>query len=181
MSAKLIKAYKESSQRVKEELSFKSIMQVPKIEKVILSMGAGSVFSDSAKMEQAQDALTKIAGQKACLRSAKKSVAGFKVREGMKTGIMVTLRGERKWSFLDRLRNIALPRDRDFRGFKDKSFNGRAFSFGVKDYTIFPEVRELMKNYDILGMNITIVASNAHKEAFKGVLLGIGFPFKENS
>lgn len=163
---------------VKNTCNFSNVMEVPRFKKVVISMGAGAYFADSAKMEQAMNALTYIAGQKACFKSAKKSIAAFKVREGMKTGIMVTLRKKRMYEFLDRFRNIVLPRIRDFRGFDEKSMNGKAFSFGVKDYSIFPEVREFLKTTESLGLNITFVVNKNDPIAFKEVLLGLGFPFK---
>ena len=178
MKARLRETYKEIREEIKDKHGFSSVMQVPRIEKVVLSIGAGKIFADSSKMDSTQEVLSYIAGQKACFRTAKKSVAGFKVREGMKTGIMVTLRKANMYEFLDRLRNIALPRLRDFRGFNEKSFNGKSFSFGLKDYTIFPEVRALMKSYELLGVNITIVVNKNDEKAFKSVLLGLGFPFK---
>lgn len=178
MNARFHEMYKkEICPLVKKELGFKSVMQVPKLEKIVLSMGAGSYFADSAKMEQAMQALTYIAGQKACYRQAKKSIATFKVREGMKTGIMVTLRGNRMYEFMDRLRNIVLPRIRDFRGFDEKSINGKAFSMGMKDYLVFPEVREFLKNTDSVGLNITFVVNKEDPAAFKALMLGFGFPF----
>ena len=171
--------YNEICPTVQKALKFKSVMQVPRLEKIVISMGTGSIFTDSAKMEQALNALTYLAGQKACFRQAKKSISTFKVREGMKTGIMVTLRKSKMYDFVERLRNIALPRLRDFRGFNEKSINGRAFSFGLKDYSIFPEVKELVKNTDTMGLNVTIVVNKDDPIAFKELMLGFGFPFKE--
>jgi len=180
MSVRFCEMYKNDiSPAVAKKFKFSSVMQVPRLEKVVISIGAGSIFADSAKMEQALNALTYLAGQKACYRRAKKSIAAFKVREGMKTGIMVTLRKSRMYEFLDRLRNIALPRIRDFRGFDAKSMNGRAFSFGMKDYSVFPEVREFLKNTDTLGLNVTIVANKEDPQAFKELLIGFGLPFKD--
>lgn len=182
MSVRLLELYnKEVCPAVKKAMNFHSSMQVPRLEKVVLSMGAGSYFADSAKMEQAMNALTYIAGQKACFRTAKKSIAVFKVRAGMKTGIMVTLRKKKMYEFLDRLRNIVLPRMRDFRGFDEKAMNGKAFSFGIKDYLVFPEVREFLKNTESLGLNITFVVNQENPAAFKEVMMGLGFPFKGDS
>ncbi len=179
MNARFHDMYKKDiCPSIKKELGFKSIMQVPKLEKIVLSMGAGSYFADSAKMENAMQALTFIAGQKACYRVAKKSIATYKVRQGMKTGIMVTLRKKRMYEFMDRLRNIVLPRIRDFRGFDEKSINGKAFSMGIKDYLVFPEVREFLKNTESIGLNITFVVNKNDPSAFKALLLGFGFPFK---
>lgn len=171
--------YKEICPAITKKLNFKSVMQVPRMEKIVISMGCGSIFMDSAKMEQALNALTYLSGQKACFRAAKKSIAAFKVREGMKTGVVVTLRKVRMYEFLDRLRNIALPRLREFRGFDEHSINGKAFSFGLKDYSIFPEVREFLKYTDTLGLNITFVVNKEDPAAFKELLLGFGLPFKD--
>jgi large subunit ribosomal protein L5 len=137
MSVRLLDIYNNQiSPKIKESFNFSSIMEVPRLEKIVLSMGAGSYFADSAKMEQAFKALTHIAGQKARYCKAKKSIASFKVREGMNTGIMVTLRKSRMYEFMDRLHYVVLPRMRDFRGFDEKSMNGKSFSFGIKDYLI---------------------------------------------
>lgn len=182
MSVRLCEMYKKDiTPAITKKLNFKSVMQVPRLEKIVISMGTGSIFTDSAKMEQALNALTYLAGQKACYRQAKKSIAAFKVREGMNTGVMVTLRKVRMYEFLDRLRNIALPRLREFRGFNANSINGKAFSFGLKDYSIFPEVREFLKNTDTLGLNITFVVNKENPEAFKELLIGFGLPFKEHA
>lgn len=179
MSARFLDMYNnEICPNIKKSFNFSTVMQVPRLEKIVLSMGAGSYFGDSAKMEQALKALTYIAAQKACYRTAKKSIASFKVREGMNTGIMVTLRKEKMYEFMDRLRNVVLPRMRDFRGFDEKSINGKAFSVGIKDYLIFPEVRECAGNVDSLGMNMTFVVNKNDNKAFKALLLGFGFPFK---
>lgn len=179
MSTRFLEMYhKEICPAVKKTMNFGSIMEVPRLEKIVISMGAGAYFTDSAKMEQAHNALTYLAGQKAYFTKAKKSIAAFKVREGMKTGIMVTLRRNKMYEFMDRLRNIVLPRMRDFRGFNEKAMNGKAFSFGIKDYLVFPEVRELLKNTDSYGLNITFVANKDDPKAFKELLLGFGFPFK---
>jgi len=179
MSARFYDMYcKEICPTIQKSMNYKSVMQVPRLEKIVISMGAGSYFTDSAKMEQAMNALTFIAGQKACYRTAKKSIATYKVREGMKTGLMVTLRKKRMYEFMDRLRNIVLPRIRDFRGFEEKSINGKAFSMGIKDYLVFPEVREFLKNTESLGLNITFVTNKDDAPAFKALLLGFGFPFK---
>lgn len=162
---------------MKKEFNFSSSMSVPRFEKVVLSMGVGKIFGDSAKMDSALDALSYIAGQRACFRKAKKSVASFKTREGMKIGIVVTLRKSRMYEFLDRFRNMALPRMRDFKGFDKRSINGRSFSFGVKDFSAFPEVRELIKSNDILGLNVTFVLSSGDRESVCSLLRKFGFPF----
>lgn len=180
MSVRLSDLYrKDIVPSIKEKFKFSSVMQVPKLDKIVLSIGAGSFFNDTAKMEHAMSALSYIAGQKACFTKAKKSIAGFKVREGMKTGLFVTLRKDKMYEFLDRFRNISLPRMRDFRGLNESAINGRAFSFGIKDYAIFPEVRDLLKNTENIGLNITFVTNKNDKKAFKALLIGFGLPFKE--
>lgn len=178
MTTRLYDLYcKEICPALKKKFEYSSVMEAPRMQKIVLSIGAGSVFTDSAKMEQMLNALTYIGGQKACFTVAKKSVAGFKVREGMKTGMMVTLRKKRMYEFLDRLRNMVLPNIREFKGWNAKSINGKAFSFGLKDYTIFPEIREFLKNCDIHGMNLTFVFDKGNDAAIKELLLGLGFPF----
>ncbi len=180
MSARFLEVYKkEVVPSVFKEFNLKTVMQVPKIEKIILSIGAGSIFNDSAKMENALNALSYISGQKACYTIAKKSIATFKLREGMKVGMKVTLRSNKMYEFMDRLRNIVLPRLRDFRGFDQKSFNKKSYSFGLKDYTVFPEVREFLKSVDNLGLNVTFVCNQENEPMFKAVLMGLGFPFKD--
>jgi large subunit ribosomal protein L5 len=179
MSARLAELYNEKVvPSVKKAHNLKSNMAVSRIEKVVISVGMGDFFADTAKCNSCLQAVTYIAGQKACFKKAKQSVAAFKIREGMNVGAMVTLRKARMYEFLDRLRNMALPRMRDFKGFKVNSFNGRAFSFGLKDISIFPEVKDLMKTLDSFGLNITIVSNIDNKEIFKSVLLGLGFPFE---
>jgi large subunit ribosomal protein L5 len=180
MTARLREAYKcEIAEKIKKELKFSNVMQVPRFEKVVLSMGVGRIFQDSVKLEHAKDAITYISGQRAQFVQAKKSVAAFKVREGMKTGIKVTLRRDYMYEFLDRLRNIYLPRMRDFRGLDERSFNGNSFSFGIRDYNIFPEVREILKKNENLGLNVTFVVNQNNAQSFKMLLECFGFPFRE--
>jgi large subunit ribosomal protein L5 len=166
---------------LQSELGLKNPMEVPAIEKIIISVGAGFAMKDNKLMKNIEDTITTIAGQKATTVIAKKSVAGFKVREGMPVGVKVTLRGEKMYNFLDRLISIALPRVKDFRGVARNGFDGRGnYNFGLQEQLIFPEV-----SYDdimqIHGMNITIVTTtNSDKEAFL-LLEKMGMPFSKVS
>jgi large subunit ribosomal protein L5 len=139
--------------------SYKNIMQVPKIEKVVVNMGLGAAVTEPKILEEAVKELESITGQKASVRKAKKAISNFKLREGVSIGAMVTLRKERMYEFLDRLINVALPRVRDFRGLSDKSFDGRGnYTLGVKEQIIFPEIN-VDKITRVLGMDVTIVTS----------------------
>jgi large subunit ribosomal protein L5 len=161
-----------------EKFGYGTVMQVPRIEKITLNMGVGEAIGDKKVMEFAVGDMEKIAGQKAIVNKAKKSVAGFKVREGWPVGCKVTLRRERMYEFLDRLINIAIPRIRDFRGLSAKSFDGRGnYSMGVKEQIIFPEV-EYDKIDALRGMDITITTSAANDEECRALLDGFNFPFK---
>ena len=161
-----------------EKFGYKSNMQVPRIEKITLNMGVGEAIGDKKMMEFAVGDMEKIAGQKPIINKAKKSVAGFKVREGWPVGCKVTLRRERMYEFLDRLINIAIPRIRDFRGLNARSFDGRGnYSMGVKEQIIFPEV-EYDKVDALRGMDITITTSAANDEECRALLDGFNFPFK---
>ena len=163
--------------RLKEELGLDSIMQAPRIEKITLNMGVGEAKTDSKAMDSAIEELTTIAGQRAQVRRARKSVASFKIREGMPIGARVTLRGARMWEFLDRLISIALPRIRDFRGLSTSSFDGRGnYSLGVREQIIFPEI-----DYDsigaIRGFDIAITTSAQNDEQARALLSALGMPF----
>jgi len=161
-----------------EKFGYGTVMQVPRIEKITLNMGVGEAIGDKKVMEFAVGDMEKIAGQKAIVNKAKKSVAGFKVREGWPVGCKVTLRRDRMYEFLDRLINIAIPRIRDFRGLSAKSFDGRGnYSMGVKEQIIFPEV-EYDKIDALRGMDITITTSAANDEECRALLDGFNFPFK---
>jgi large subunit ribosomal protein L5 len=163
--------------QLKEKFGYSSIMEVPKVEKITLNMGVGEAKQDARMLEAAQEQLATIAGQKPNVRKAKKSVAQFKVREGMPVGLSVTLRNERAYEFLDRLTSIAIPRIRDFRGLNPRSFDGRGnYSMGVREQVIFPEI-----DYDaidqIRGLDITITTSaKTDAEAFT-LLAALGMPF----
>jgi large subunit ribosomal protein L5 len=163
--------------RLKDELGLASIMQVPRVEKITLNMGVGEAKTDSKALDAAIEELSTIAGQRAQVRKARKSIAQFKVREGMAVGARVTLRGARMYEFLDRLVAIALPRIRDFRGLNPGSFDGRGnFSLGVREQLIFPEI-----NYDdiqdIRGLDVTITTSAETDEQALALLLALGLPF----
>jgi large subunit ribosomal protein L5 len=157
--------------------SYRNIMQVPKIEKVVVNMGVGAAVTEPKILEEAVRELESITGQKASIRKAKKAISNFKLREGVNIGAMVTLRKERMYEFLDRLVNVALPRVRDFRGLSDKSFDGRGnYTLGVKEQIIFPEIN-VDKITKVLGMDITIVTSaKSDNEAYE-LLKSFGLPF----
>lgn len=160
-----------------EELGYKNIMAVPGMYKVVINMGLGDAGRDPKLLEEAVNELTDIAGQKPTLRKAKKSIANFKLREGMVVGCAVTLRNERMWEFLDRLINLALPRVRDFRGVSNKAFDGRGnYTLGVRDQLIFPEIN-YAKVTKAIGMNITIVTSAGNDREAKALLTRLGMPF----
>jgi len=177
MATRLREKYDNLKPELQQELGIQNKMQIPAIEKVIISVGAGFAMKDNKLMQNIQQTISTIAGQHASIIFAKKSVAGFKVREGMPVGVRVTLRGERMYAFLDRLISIALPRVKDFRGVPRNGFDGRGnYNFGLQEQLIFPEV-----DYDsimqIHGMNITIVTTTEDdKQAFT-LLEKMGMPF----
>jgi large subunit ribosomal protein L5 len=163
--------------QLKDELELRSIMQVPRVQKITLNMGVGEAKNDAKQLDSAVEELTIIAGQRAQVRRARKSIAQFKIREGMPIGARVTLRGDRMWEFLDRLVSIALPRIRDFRGLNPKSFDGRGnYSLGVREQLIFPEI-----NYDdvaqVRGLDVAITTTAETDEQGLALLRGLGMPF----
>ena len=162
-----------------KKLNYNNVMQVPKLQKIVVNMGVGAAASDAKVMEEAIRDLETIVGQKASVRKAKKDISNFKLRKGVNIGVMVTLRKERMYEFLDRFINVALPRVRDFKGLSDKSFDGRGnYSIGVKEQIIFPEINA-DKVLKVLGMDITFVTSaNTDAEAFE-LLQAFGFPFRK--
>ena len=163
---------------LKEKLSLKSIMSVPKVTKVTLNMGIGEAMNDKKLLERAVEDMTLIAGQKPLVTRARKSVANFKIRDGMPIGCKVTLRGDRMYEFLDRLIGIAIPRERDFRGLETKSFDGRGnYSMGIKEHIIFPEI-DYDKVDKIRGMDICISTSAIDDESGEALLRAMKFPFK---
>src|SRR6201987_2975905 len=164
---------------LKEELGLSSVMQVPQVAKVTLNMGVGDAKTDAKALDSAIEELTTIAGQSAQIRRARKSLAQFKVREGMAVGAKVTLRGARMYEFLDRLISIALPRIRDFRGLNPGSFDGRGnYSLGIREQIIFPEI-----NYDdiqqVRGLDVTITTSAETDDHARALLQALGLPFGE--
>lgn len=164
---------------LKEEFGYTNIMQVPKLEKIVLNMGLGEAVQNPKIIDGAVEELSRIAGQKAVVTKAKKSIATFKLREGMPIGCRVTLRGERMYAFLSKLVNIALPRVRDFRGMSPKWFDGRGnYSLGVKEQIIFPEI-DYDKIDKIKGLNITIVTSAPTNDEGRALLRLMGMPFKK--
>ena len=164
---------------LQQEFNYKSSMQVPGLEKVSLNIGLGAASQNNKLMEEALQELSLIAGQKAVITIAKKSIASFKLREGMPIGCRVTLRQERMWDFLDKLINFALPRVRDFRGISDRGFDGRGnFTLGIKEHSIFPEL-EVDRIDNPKGMNITIVTTAKTDREGKMLLDLLGMPFRK--
>ena len=169
----------ELAERLMDELGFSTVMQVPRIEKITLNMGVGEAKTEPKALDSAIEELTTIAGQRAQVRRARKSIAGFKIREGMPIGARVTLRGDRMYEFLDRLVSIALPRIRDFRGLSPRTFDGRGnYSIGIREQLIFPEI-----NYDdiaaIRGLDVAITTSAKTDEHALALLRSLGLPFAE--
>lgn len=177
--ARLKQFYKDSVvKKMTEQFGYTSVMQVPRIDKITLNMGVGEAVADKKVMEHAVGDMEKIAGQKAIVTKAKKSVAAFKIRDDYPVGCKVTLRRERMYEFLDRLITVAIPRIRDFRGIPAKSFDGRGnYNMGVKEQIIFPEI-EYDKIDAIRGMNITITTTAKTDEEAKALLAAFSFPFR---
>jgi large subunit ribosomal protein L5 len=164
---------------MQKDLGLKNVMQVPTVQKIVVNMGVGDASKDAKLMEGALKDLTTITGQKPTLRRARKSIATFKIREGMPIGASVTMRGDRMWDFLDRFLSVVLPRIRDFRGLNPRSFDGRGnYSLGLSEQLVFPEI-----DYDDIdanrGMDITIVTSAQNDEEGRGLLTALGFPFRQ--
>ncbi|EPJ44141.1 MAG: ribosomal protein L5 [Osedax symbiont Rs1] len=165
--------------KLKEELSSPNIMAVPRLTKITLNMGVGEAIADKKQMEHAVKDMTQIAGQKPVVTLARKSIAGFKVREEWPIGCKVTLRGQQMWEFLDRLIDVSIPRIRDFRGLNPKSFDGRGnYSMGIKEQIIFPEI-DFDKVDKIRGMDITITTTAKNNEEGRALLTALNFPFKK--
>jgi large subunit ribosomal protein L5 len=177
--ARLQQQYRETIvKQLMQQFSYKSVMQVPRIEKITLNMGVGEAVADKKVMENAMADMEKIAGQKPMMTKARKSIASFKVREGYPVGCKVTLRGSRMYEFLDRLVSVAIPRIRDFRGIPGRSFDGRGnFNFGVKEQIIFPEI-EYDKIDALRGMNITITTNAKTDAEARALLAAFKFPFR---
>ena len=162
---------------MKEEFGYKNDMQIPRLDKIVLNMGVGEAVKDTKKVKAAAEQLTAIAGQKAVITHAKKSIAGFRVREEMPLGCKVTLRGDRMYEFLDRLVNVALPRVRDFRGVKGTSFDGRGnYAMGLKEQFVFPEIN-FDKVDEVLGMDIIICTTARTDAEAKALLKHFNMPF----
>jgi large subunit ribosomal protein L5 len=171
--------FKEVVSKLKDRFQYKSVMQVPRVSKITLNMGLGEAMDDKKVIVSAMAELEKIAGQKPVSTMSRKSIAGFKLREGWPIGCKVTLRGERMYEFLDRLISIALPRVRDFRGLSIKSFDGRGnYSLGFKEQIVFPEI-EYDKVDALRGMDITITTSAKTNKEAQALLEAFSFPFKE--
>ena len=162
---------------MKSEFAYKNDMQIPRLDKIVLNMGVGEAVKDTKKVKQASEELSQIAGQKAVITKAKKSIAGFRVREEMPLGCKVTLRGDRMYEFLDRLINVALPRVRDFRGVKGTSFDGRGnYAMGLKEHIVFPEIN-FDKVDEVLGMDIIICTTAKTDAEAKALLKHFNMPF----
>lgn len=180
MAARLKERFlNEVAPALMRKFNYKSIMQVPRVEKVVINMGVGDAVQNPKLLDSAVEDLTAIAGQKPIVTRARKSIAGFKVRQGMPIGCKVTLRGERMWDFLEKLIYVALPRVRDFRGVSSKSFDGRGnYALGLKEQLLFPEI-DYDKIDKIRGMDVIIVTTAKTDEEAKALLKGLGMPFAE--
>ena len=174
-----VKYNEEAVPQLKEKFGYTNVMQIPKLEKIVLNMGLGSDKDNPKGIESALEEMALIAGQKPIITKAKKSVANFKVREGQNVGAKVTLRGDRMYYFADKLMNIVLPRVRDFRGIPDRGFDGRGnFTLGIKEHAIFPEM-EADRIENPKGMNITIVTTATTDKEGKFLLEQLGMPFRK--
>jgi large subunit ribosomal protein L5 len=177
--ARLKDRYREEiAPALKDRFEIQNPMRIPKLEKIVVNMGVGEAAQDSRRLDGAMEDLARITGQKPQLRRARKSIAGFKIRDGMPVGARVTLRGERMWEFLDRLITIALPRVRDFRGISPRSFDGRGnFALGLREQTIFPEI-----SYDSIdttrGLDVAVVTTAETDEEARELLRRLGMPFR---
>ncbi len=170
---------KEIAPQIAKEFDIKNPMAIPRIEKIIVNMGMGEAISNSKILDVAVEELKVITGQKPVITKAKKSIASFKLRQGMPIGTMVTLRGERMYEFLDRLISVALPRVRDFRGISGKAFDGRGnYTLGIREQLIFPEI-DFSKVDKTRGMNISIVTTAKNDEQSRALLKALGMPFRQ--
>jgi large subunit ribosomal protein L5 len=178
MTARLKQRYlKDVAPALQKELGIRNTMAIPRLEKIVLNMGLGEAVANPKMLEGAADELSAIAGQRAVITKAKKSIATYKLRTGMPIGARVTLRGERMYEFLDRLINIALPRVRDFRGVSTKAFDGRGnYTLGVRDHFIFPEI-DYAKTDKSKGLNVTIVTTAGRDDTARALLKELGMPF----
>ena len=180
MAARLKERYqKEVAPAIAKEFGITNPMAIPRVQKVVLNMGMGEAIANAKILDTAADELRAITGQKPVITKAKKSIASFKLRQGMPIGVMVTLRGERMYEFLDRLVSIALPRVRDFRGVSPKAFDGRGnYTIGVREQLIFPEI-DFNKVDKLRGMNISIITTARNDEQARALLKGLGMPFRQ--
>ncbi|MBD0373638.1 MAG: 50S ribosomal protein L5 [Pyrinomonadaceae bacterium] len=180
MAARLKDRYqKEIAPAISKEFEIENPMAVPKLEKIVINMGMGEAIANSKVLDTAADELRAIAGQKPVVTKAKKSIASFKLRQGMPIGVMVTLRGDRMYEFLDRLITVALPRVRDFRGVSPRAFDGRGnYTLGIREQLIFPEI-DFNKVDKTRGMNISIVTPARNAEQARALLRGLGMPFRQ--
>jgi large subunit ribosomal protein L5 len=170
---------KEISPALVSKFNYKSVMEVPKLEKIVINMGVGDAVANAKALDNAVEELTQLSGQKPVITKAKKSIAGFRLREGMPIGAKVTLRGERMYEFLDKLISVSLPRVRDFRGISKKSFDGRGnYTLGVKEQLIFPEI-DYDKVSKVRGMDIVIVTTANTDEEARELLTSFGMPFQK--
>jgi large subunit ribosomal protein L5 len=178
-SARLKTRYREDAvPRLQRELDLPNPMQVPRLDKVVINMGVGEALKDGRMLETAVEDLQTITGQKAVITKARKSIAGFKLREGSAIGAKVTLRGDRMWEFIDRLVTIAIPRIRDFRGLNPKAFDGHGnYTLGLTEQLIFPEI-DYDKVAKVRGMDITVVTTATNDDAGRALLIALGFPFE---
>jgi large subunit ribosomal protein L5 len=178
-SARLKTRYREDVvPRLQRELELPNPMQVPRLDKVVINMGVGEALKDGRMLETAVEDLQTITGQKAVITKARKSIAGFKLREGSAIGAKVTLRGDRMWEFIDRLVTIAIPRIRDFRGLNPKAFDGHGnYTLGLTEQLIFPEI-DYDKVAKVRGMDITVVTTATNDDAGRALLIALGFPFE---
>jgi large subunit ribosomal protein L5 len=179
MAARLKERYhKEVAPAIAKEFGIKNPMAVPRLEKIVVNMGMGEAIANAKILDTAADEVRAIVGQKPVITKAKKSIASFKLRQGMPIGVMVTLRGDRMYEFLDRLVSIALPRVRDFRGVSPKAFDGRGnYTIGVREQLIFPEI-DFNKVEKMRGMNISIVTTARNDEQARALLKNLGMPFR---
>jgi large subunit ribosomal protein L5 len=179
MAARLRERYqKEVAPQIAKEFGISNPMAIPRIEKVVVNMGMGEAIANSKILDTATDELRSITGQKPVITKAKKSIASFKLRQGMPIGVVVTLRGDRMYEFLDRLMSVALPRVRDFRGVSPKAFDGRGnYTIGIREQLIFPEI-DFNKVDKLRGMNISIVTTARNDEQARALLKGMGMPFR---
>jgi large subunit ribosomal protein L5 len=171
---------KEVISKMKEQFGFKSDLQVPRVEKVVVNVGIGKFIKDSALVEDVKKTITVIAGQKPVMAQAKKSIAGFKIREGQEVGMKVTLRGKRKWDFIEKLVSVAIPRVRDFQGIKESAVDaGGNFNLGIKEHIIFSEIMpESVKN--IIGLQVNITTTAKNREEGLALFRLMGFPLKKD-